>query len=102
VSLDRAWFEKNWSIMNVVYFLAYLIALWLADGQLRGALSPTFCLLAVPIPLSLALEAIYSGEIGGTFTADRYNTPIAFWAVVITMFSLGCVFLIVGIRGASH
>jgi hypothetical protein len=94
-----AWFRRNWSTINVVYFVVLVAAFWIANGRFRGDMPPSFMVLAALLFVSLGLDGINTGSFKyGAYTAYKDKNPIGFWVVVLTNILLGGVIFVGGIR----
>jgi hypothetical protein len=93
-----AWFRKNWWIINIACGVVLVLALWIVNGTLQGYVTPPFLVLFGILFLSMGLEGISSGDIWSAPTLYRDKSPLQFWLLVIMVISLGCVFLVGGIR----
>lgn len=90
-------FTGLWRIVTIAYFGVTVIALY---GYWRGGWDwgPLPLAAFAPIPISLGLLAIYTGEFqmrGGAFY--RSKNPIWYWACVVTILSIGIVLFLAGI-----
>jgi hypothetical protein len=94
-----AWFRRNWSTINVAYFLVLVAAFWIVNGRLRGEMPPPFMALAALLFVSLGLDGLNTGSFKyAAYTAYRDKNPIGFWVMVFTNILLGGVIFFYGIR----
>ena len=93
-------FTGLWRIATIAYFGAAVLALYVYWRGDWGWHMPLLLPLAAfaPIPISLGLLAIYTGEFqmrGGAFY--RSKNPIWYWACVATILSIGIALFLAGI-----